>query len=256
VATRVESGALVEVERAKAYLGIPPGAHTDDPFLIDVVNASSQWIKDYLKQPVIQTSFAFSTDGEGLLWGSGSNVLKLPYRPILEITKMYPDVRSGDSWIWNGTDEDDGNLTYGADEDWTMNMMTGEITLMGTGSVAGWGSTSGAIFPEAPVVRVEGRAGFADGSYEADTGYVFGGDIFTSANSGGKYHYAVGWERAGEAMQNAALQLISHVFRYKDRAKDNVASRSGEGITVTFFDDVPKEIKTALRNALPPDPVT
>jgi hypothetical protein len=259
--TQIQTGALTSLARAKRHLGIPPYSHEDDPFLIDVINAASQWTKDYLKQPVIQTSFAFNPDNEGLLWGSGSNTLKLPFRPILEITRLDPDVRSGDSWVWNGTDEDDGNMTYGADNDWVINMRTGEITLVGGGTwgTVGWtttGEANGPIFPSAPVVRVEGRAGYADGSYTADTDFVFGGDIFTSANNGGKFHYLFGWERAGESMQNAVDQLVAHIFRYKDRAKDNVQSRSGEGITITFFENIPREITEALSNALPLDPVT
>jgi hypothetical protein len=214
--------------------------------LIDVINAASAWSKKLLGNvPIKQESFAFNVDNEGFLWGDGGTYLKLPYRPILELTRLDPDVRqTGANWIWDGSSET-GTMTYGTGSsgDWTLNMRTGEIHLLN------------GVFAKGPFVRVEGRAGYADGNYTADTGFPFGGEIFTAANDGGKYHRLFGWETAGESLRNAVDALVAHTYRQKDRIKDNVASRSGEGINITFFDNVPKEIVEAIRNAMPDDPV-
>ncbi len=242
--SRTEAAALTTLERAKRYIGIPQSSHAEDAFLNDLINAVSAWVKARAGTvPIRQESFAFSVGSEGLLRGNGTALLTLPYRPILSLTYMDPDVRDGSHWEWDGNSEE-GGLTYGPAKNWTVNMRTGEIELH-----------DGQLFPDGPFVRVEGIAGFADGSYTADAGFPFGGDIFTSALNGGKYHRLFGWETAAESLRNAVDELVAHTFRFKDRVKDNVASRSGDGINVTFLDTVPKEITQAIDQALPYDPI-
>ena len=56
-------------------------------------------------------------------------------------------------------------------------------------------------------------------------------------------HPLIGWKTAGAEIEHAATRLVGHFWRSKDRERDGIQSRSGEGTTVTFFGDIPKEIR-------------
>ena len=117
MATRIESDALTDLERVKRHLDIKRGTTDEDAYLIDLINAASQYVQRRLGHPVKQFNFDHSEDGEGLLWAHGGSILTLPFRPLLTLTYFSPDTRfTNNYWQWDNGDatQTAGGLTYGA----------------------------------------------------------------------------------------------------------------------------------------------
>ncbi|MDP6460287.1 MAG: hypothetical protein QGH59_00810 [Gemmatimonadota bacterium] len=55
-----------------------------------------------------------------------------------------------------------------------------------------------------------------------------------------------GWSYAAADLEHAVMRLVAHMWRGKDRERDGIASRSGEGMTVSYFDDIPREVREIL----------
>ena len=219
--------ALTSLERVKYHLGIPAKTGDHDPELIALINEASSWARSYTGQPLRQTSYQFRSGYEEPLTGDGTNELYLPFAPVIFIDRLVPDRRNSDNWTWDGATEG-GSMTYGWDEDWVFDQMSGKITM-----------TNGLVFPRAKVVEVSFAAGFADewtGTDDAPFGDEWHAPTLET-------HPLLGWKTAGAEIEHAATRLVGHFWRSKDRERDGIQSRSGEGTTVTFFGDIPKEIR-------------
>lgn len=236
------AGALITREEAKRHLKWPADDDTRIAYMLQLINAASGWVAMRCRKPIRQTFITWSEAGEGPLAGRGTPTLRLPAWPVLAITRLHPDVRiPGWDWYWDGAAEA-GSLRFGTLNDWTFDPRAGEIHLHN-----GW------TFPEGHYTRVDAIVGYADGTTGTDleghaiipapAGFPYGSTTLASLAAAAA-HPRFGWDGAeGWAFREKVLELLAWMYRSQERHQQGVASVAAVGLTTTFLENVPVEIR-------------
>ncbi len=215
MAAEENTHALISLERLKQHANISTDTH--DVELVQIINETSSRAERFMGRHIY--SRTYTHDGTTLprLDSLGGTDLLLPETPVTSITslKLTPDATA---------------LTEGWDGDFTVDAMSGIVTLMGGSAFSGSQDR-----PARGYVEITYVAGY-HGSPTEEEGWYWGASV------------------AGSEIRAAITQQAAWSFHQKDRLREGISSVTTEGATVSYLTGewLPEveEILTAHRRAV------